>query len=65
MNYYCSSVVGYSGCSFGWWLVLICSERKYYWLVVGLFRKVLLMVDKPDKQSLLLSLQFVQILGQG
>jgi hypothetical protein len=35
-------------CSFGWWLVLICSEKKV--LLAGFFREVVL-ADKPNERG--------------
>jgi hypothetical protein len=44
----------YAVCSFGWWLVLICSERSTagWFLVAGLFREkkyCWLVADKPNE----------------
>jgi hypothetical protein len=41
-------------CSFGWWLVLVCSERKVllagcWWLVC--YERKVLVADKPSEQS--------------
>jgi hypothetical protein len=49
-------MAGDAACSFGWWLVLICSEIKVLltgcWWLVCFERKILLVVDKRDEHEL-------------
>jgi hypothetical protein len=49
-----------AACSFGWWLVLICCERKVLWLVAGGWfvlreKYCWLVADKPNEQAAILS----------
>jgi hypothetical protein len=45
-----------AACSFGWWLVLICSKKKYCWLLAGGWfvlreKYCCLVADKPNEQG--------------